>query len=271
MYQPQTQVFEGWCHHQSQFCAVCDHYAQLSRGGRPKKTKSCGRPAAVSFRSAIKRIRNIAIPTLLPDGVERVEPSSPESSSLSELSCSLCKGLVNQAVELTSCRSLVCSDCLVEELESSQNLVCPVCKQDHLENFSTIQEASSLVVNVLRDLSVRCKFCSSQVKFSDYCAHIKSSCKQHTAAVVTLEDVLSRPLDSPLLPAEQQLQARQTRRSLVASPDDNVLRVKTGGQVTKLQMHCITNSLCNMTIQPMTFVQVRQPRLTSKYFLPPLL
>ena len=89
----------------------------------------------------------------------------------------------------------------------------------------------------------------------------KSSCKQHTAAVVTVEDMLSRPLDSLLLPAEQQL---LTRRSLVTSLEDNVLKVKTGGQVTKLLIHPTTNSLCIITIQPMTFVHVRQPRLTNK-------
>ena len=231
VYKPQVQVFNQWCHHHDHYCAVCDHFGKLSIGGRPKKVKRVGRPATVSFRSAIKHIRSIAPPTLLPDGVKHIEAVSPKSSNLSELKCALCDDLVNQPVELSSCRKLACSECLAQKIEATESLNCPVCSQNHLENFTTIREASSLVLNVLKELPIKCQSCSSQVSLGEYTAHLRSSCNQHTAEVITVEDVLMRPMDSPLQPAEQQLQASLARRSMATSPDDSILRVKTGGQV----------------------------------------
>ena len=53
---------------------------------------------------------------------------------------------------------------------------------------------------------------------------------------------------------------RLARRSLATSPDDSVLKVKTGGQV----MNFCTCRIHHTFTQPMTFVQVCQPRTTSK-------
>ena len=63
--------------------------------------------------------------------------------------------------------------------------------------------------------------------------HAKGDCTTHTRQVSSdssVEDVLRRPLTSPLIPVEQKLQTSLARRSMSGSPED-VLQMKTGGRV----------------------------------------
>lgn len=60
--------------------------------------------------------------------------------------------------------------------------------------------------------------------------------------MVTVQDVMQRPLDSPLLPSEEHLQSRLAKRSLASSPEDSVLKVITGGQVTNCALHINVNT-----------------------------
>ena len=230
VYKPQKKAVDLWCLHESP-CAVCEHYTKLSKGGRPRKARSTGRPTSDGYRAAIKRIRHIAPPTLCPDGVKQACIVVAETSSSTELQCPLCLNLLDRPVELLACRKLVCSECLVQRVEASESVICPVCNQKHLDNFSSIQEVSSLVSLVLRELVIRCHLCLAEIKYGEYAEHISNGCKEHTLDVTTVEDILSKPLDCPLLPSEQQLQTQLTKRSLATSSEENILRVKTGGQV----------------------------------------
>ena len=64
--------------------------------------------------------------------------------------------------------------------------------------------------------------------------HAKSGCTTHTRQVsldTSVNDVLRKPLTSPLMPVEQKLQISLVRRSMSGSPE-GVLQMKTGGRVS---------------------------------------
>ena len=52
-----------------------------------------------------------------------------------------------------------------------------------------------------------------------------------TAQDTTVENILSQSLSTPLTPVELRLQSKLAKRSLATSPDDHILKIKTGGQV----------------------------------------
>lgn len=70
-----------------------------------------------------------------------------------------------------------------------------------------------------------------------YSAHIDSSCQSCSSSSqdspdTSIDEIMSRPLSTPLTAVEQKLQSRLAKRSLAASPEENVLKIKTGGQVS---------------------------------------
>ena len=75
-----------------------------------------------------------------------------------------------------------------------------------------------------------CRECDRVVKVS---AHRTNSCNSSPASPPQLrvQDVLRRPLNAPLTPVEKKLQANLAMRSLAGSPEDKILKIKTGGQV----------------------------------------
>lgn len=232
IYKETKKIFSKWDVHMEVACSVCDHFSKLSKGGRPKKSKGGGRPPLVGYRSAVTHVRKIAPPTFLPVADPLLSLTTPEPSTINDLKCPVCTKIVDRPIELSTCGKLICSECLAARIESACSLTCPLCDDDHLKNFTTIRAASSLVINVLKQLRVNCKSCSTVVHLANYIPHIDSGCKHYREALITVQDVMQKPLDSPLLPSEEQLQSRLTKRSLATSPEDNILRVKTRGQVT---------------------------------------
>ena len=233
IYEEQRHIFPSWsAHNESSTCPVCTHYSRLSSGGRPKKNKSTGRPPSTGYKSAVTYIREIAPTSLFP-------PDTPfeviQTDTLSNLMCPVCSMVVDKPIELSLCRTVLCSECLATTIAKNRSLICPVCNVGHLNDFTTaIQEPSPLVMNILRQAKVNCKSCKLVVQLGNYIPHLDSQCARHMETLVTIQDVLQRPLDSPLHPSEQQLQSRLTKRCLASSPEDNVMRVKTGGQVSAL-------------------------------------
>ena len=167
------KVFSAWGPHTEVACSVCDHFDLLSKGGRPKKLKSTGRPPLIGYRSAVTHTREITPPTLLPLDT-KLDLNTMETETAKELKCPMCRNVVDQPIELSTCGNIVCSECLVSSLESTCSLVCPLCEDDHLKDFKTIRAASSLVMNVLKQLRVHCKSCLSAVSLVDYIPHNNS-------------------------------------------------------------------------------------------------
>ncbi len=233
-YQHRTAVFEDWCSHLDDSCAVCQHFNLILRGGRPKKAKRTpGRPPTISTRYCIERIREVAPPPLIPPhqpiSVCEVHVHLP----LSELNCPICCDLLNQPVELVTCRSTVCAECLCTWVQYNQ-FVCPCCYDNHLKDFSTIKQAAPLVVTSTGSLCVVCGKCKNHMQLSTYKDH---HCRPLTPVVspnTSVEDILHQPLSAPLTPIEQKLQTRLARRSLT---EESVLQLKTGGKVKHNAAH----------------------------------
>ena len=67
-----------------------------------------------------------------------------------------------------------------------------------------------------------------------YSQRIDGGCKSHHNSHshdTSVEEIVNQPITTPLTSVELKLQSKLTRRSLAASPEENVLRIKTGGQV----------------------------------------
>ena len=133
-----------------------------------------------------------------------------------------------------SCQSVVCAECLCSWIQHSSDLACPCCYDHHLREYSTgIRSASTLILHLLGSLCVICGRYQSHVQLDAHTDHAKGGCTTHTHRVSSdssVEDVLRRPLTSPLTPVEQKLQTSLARRSMSGSPED-VLQMKTGGRV----------------------------------------
>lgn len=72
------------------------------------------------------------------------------------------------------------------------------------------------------------------MQLDSYNDHAKSGCTTHTCQVssdTSVNDVLQKPLTSPLMPVEQKLQTSLAWCSMSGSPED-VLQMKTGGRVS---------------------------------------
>ncbi len=148
----------------------------------------------------------------------------PGSSSLGELTCRLCNGLVNCPIELCVCRLIVCSKCLTDNIEQVASLKCPVCNQN-IDEFESVRESvrsvPSLVTRVLDELPIVCVLCSAHTRLARYRDHIQSKCKQHVLKVTTVDEVLSKPLHSPLLPTEEMLHTQLTKRYMATSSEEH--------------------------------------------------
>ena len=236
-YQHRTELFTEWCEHRDGSCNVCQYYDSLRRGGRPRKgQRTPGRPSHNSPRYCSQNILAIAPPSFVL--AHHNNPSICEEHQvvdLKELYCPICCDILQSPVELVDCRAVVCAECCCSWLQHCDETSCPCCYSDHLKDFSTVRPASKLVLSLLGGLCVICGECCRHVRMKDYSQHIiiDGGCKTHhnSHPKDSVEEILSRPVTTPLTSVELKLQTKLTRRSLAASPEENVLRIKTGGQV----------------------------------------
>lgn len=157
-----------------------------------------------------------------------------QSLTLKEVICPVCCEVLNRPVELVTCGSLVCVQCLCLWLQHKGELECPCCYGDHLREYTTIVKPATLVLRLLGSLCVICSKCQRHVKLGEYKDHTESGCTSYCHEVspdTSIDDILRQPLISPLTSVEQKLQTSLARRSLSGSPEENVLHLKTGGKV----------------------------------------
>ena len=231
-YTPRLVQFDGWVSHTDDECGVCSHIASVQRGGAKKKSKG-GRPAEGGCQSVIRHIMSIAPPSFFPSASSSSQIYSADGGSpvtLADLECPICLNILDRPLELTTCGSIVCADCCCEWLKVANTLSCPCCYGDHLRTFSTIRSGPTLVLKLVGGLQTECRECNQVVKVANYHAHNCDTCTQ-SPSEVRVEDVLQRPLSVPLTPIERKLQSSLARRSMATSPEENILQIRTGGQV----------------------------------------
>ena len=261
-YTHQTIPFNEWSEHvPGGSCCVCRHYSMIQKGGRPKKMKCTpGRPATTSPRYCVQHIEAVAPhPLICPEDVTPHICQDHQIVHLRQLQCPICCDVLQRPIELMECRSLVCMKCC-----QSPDTNCPCCYGDHLRDFTTARPASSLILSLLGDLCVICEQCKGHVKLSTYHQHVHSGCQSCYASPSSVDDVINRPLSAPLTPVEHRLQTCLAKRSMAISPEENILKIKTRGQVITCTCIKIVAIISNTyQSQPLCFVQVTQPRVTS--------
>ena len=201
-----------WEAHTPSQCSVCTRPA--GSRGRLKKPRRPGRPKNVSLRTIVTHIKSIS-----PEPTRSITTQHVAQ----ELICPICLEVVNQPIELTTCSSIVCAECLCSWLCTLQSLSCPCCYSEHLEDYSTIVVVQKVLL-ALRQAEPSTPATSHQTT---------------SPPPDPLDQILQRPADSPLSPLEQELQTALVKRSLSTCDKGNVLRLKTGGQVST-RMQCKT-------------------------------
>lgn len=235
-YKHRTIVFEGWGEYDDDSCSVCQHFESVQKGGHPKRAHhTTGRPRNDSPRYCIQ---DIALPALMsaqhPDVVVCKEHQVVD---LREIECPICYNTLQRPVELVDCSTMVCTDCCCTWLEYNTNTNCPCCHGDHLCSFSSIRQASPLILSILASLCVVCGKCGEHIRQDTYSENVDSSCQgcsntsTQDSPDTSIDEIMSRPLSTPLTAVEQKHQNRLAKRSLAASPEENILKIKTGGQV----------------------------------------
>ena len=197
-----------------------------------------GRPPSKSPRYCIQQILKIAPSTFVLE--HHTTPricDVQQVVELEELQCPICCDILRSPVELTDCRSVVCAECCCSWIDYCEDTSCPCCYSDHLKDFNTVRPASQLLLTLLGGLCVICSVCERHVRLELYNQHIHNGCQiYHNSPPqdTTIDEILSRPITIPLTSVEQKLHIKLAKRALASSPEENVLKIKNGGQV-----HCL--------------------------------
>ena len=111
----------------------------------------------------------------------------------------------------------------------------------------------------MEGLLVSCT-CGETVRNGQYRAHAagESTDMESSVAkgrVMTIPNILSQPHNSALTPLERELQTTLVKRPLATSPEENVIQLKTGGQVYTMECALYTShknsiSACDLDESP---------------------
>ena len=193
---------------------MCVRLTSSLKGGRPKKTSALtrGRPPNVTYTTVMQHIRHISSPT---DTMHNTNVSLHTFHALydQELTCKICMDRLTAPIELHPCQFLVCGECCYQWLAVSKSFNCPGCYGDHLHDLNTVRPASRVIHTLLQEIQERENGSAGISEFS---------------AIAT---VMKAPVNAPLTSLEEKLLTNLVRRSMSQSTE-NVLRVKTGGQVS---------------------------------------
>ena len=244
-YEHKTSVFVGWCEHREGSCSVCQQFELIKKGGRPKKVQhTAGCPRNDSPRYCIQKIRAIAPPAIVPTLNSNLTICEEHKHiNQKELQCPICYDLLQSPVELVNCGTVVCAECCCKWLRENTNINCPCCYSNHLLDFHTVRSASPLLLGLLASLCVICVKCGSHMRMDTYSKHVDTGCQTCSTSAsqdspdMSVDNILSRSLSTPLTPVEVRLQTRLAKQSLAASPEDNILKIKTGGQVILMHIN----------------------------------
>ena len=252
--QEHNRVVFQWHAHSGEDCTICIHIQSQLKVGKKKKPLR-GRPQKESIRALILHTRKSAPPILGPTSVKCINTQD-------DLTCPICTEIVQRPIELTTCSSIVCCECLVQWLHITQDVQCPCCYSDHIRTSSTIRSASTLIQNLLGRVEVVCEKCGMSAKLANYNSHTCSVSKPAVCKELPVEAILNKGLDEPLTPIEERLKSNLTRRAISQS-SQSLLSIKTGGQVRYTNMYKYITSKDTHTIQPITLVPVPSPRVSS--------
>ena len=183
---------------------------------------------------------------------------------LKELRCPICCDTLHSPVELANCRAVVCAECCCSWLCHRDETRCPCCYEDHLQDFTTVRPACQLLLSLLGALCVICGECGGHVRQEDYSQHVDGGCTTHLDSPShdnIVGEVLNRPITIPLTSVELKLQSKLAKRSLAASPEENVLKIKTGGQV---HVHCMQECIAKYTTQNIILIIAPYIRTSSR-------
>ena len=229
---PDCTLFEWRIHNTEITCTVCDHFAATAEPGRKKKErKNRGRLQGETPAQTIHELAKVAGKSL----VQGVHPSRLLGAQVQESNvlCCACKCILNTPVQL-SCDHLACKQCVQQQLVAmGPKATCPGCDQHF--NSTHLSKCPTVVTGIIENLRVRCQHeCRIPVMLQDLQTH-EESCSAgnlesppSALADVTLDEVMSVPLNKPLSPDEEVVCTRLVKRATSGSKS---LVLKTGGQV----------------------------------------
>ena len=146
-------------------CRICSHLTKYAKGGRPKKPQFFSTPT--SREVIVWQLHSVAPPSILLDDRSRLAITSPPRSllSISDLSCILCRRVLDRPIFLTTCASLVCLQGCCSALDnSSEEVMCPCCNGDHIHDIQTVVPPTAVVTKAIAGLEVRYSECSCKVR-----------------------------------------------------------------------------------------------------------
>ena len=202
-----------WIPHDDNHCDVCD---VLSKGGRPKKSKSGGRPSLLTshIRSVACSFPSFSLYQVI------------DKSYIDNITCHLCNVAVNEPIEVLPCKSLICCSCLLSHLKNLMGtFCCPGCDENHVLVPSSFSKMSQVAEKMMKNMIVKCNKCYRPVKLSIS----QNPCSQHTDE--SLLQLVSHPLESMPTTFEKQIATRVITR-LLHHNDSTVLSLPTGGKVS---------------------------------------
>lgn len=216
-----------WMPHSDSFCTVCDG---KSKGGRPKKLTSSGRPSLLQTH-----IHSVAC-SLPKFTLQQIVDTTYNEN----ITCNLCNNAVNDPVELP-CRTLVCTSCILAHLNKEvATFSCPGCLEEHNTDTSSFSQLSPVVEKMLLNMIVRCGECHQKVKL----LNINKNCVCHiNDQHETLTAVAKQPLEASPTQLEKQVATNvlsrlfhQNSSSIITLPSNR--QVSTVKSQLAIPLHC---------------------------------
>jgi hypothetical protein len=113
--------------------------------------------------------------------------------TLDELTCSICRNVLDQPIELTKCGSVVCASCISRWLlECDESLPCPCCHRT-LYNTEDIRRAQAVIQQLLGGLQVSCT-CGETVSNE---LHMKgeNDTDGNLPEVASIHEIIAQPIN----------------------------------------------------------------------------
>ena len=205
-----------WLPHDDVSCSVCDC---LSKGGRPKRKISSGRPTHI--QQHIKSVASV-IPVFnlsqLVDDKYKVD-----------VTCNQCNLAANKPVEIIPCKAILCCSCCVS-LATQAKFNCPSCSIPHNSALTTFTRPSSRVEKLFKELLMKCEKCECKVKLE----WIEKECAYHREhQSLTLQDIVNQPQALEREPSNLEKRAAMKVMSrMLHQSDSATVTFSTGGRVS---------------------------------------
>jgi phage FluMu protein Com len=134
----------------------------------------------------------------------------------SEVACHHCNKMLETPIELP-CTHHACAACVKDRLLTSNSLVSPHCNAEHPLEFSSVFAPSTLLLQLLGKVQVRCTLCGRGLLAEAAERHIKSKCTAHTITSLSLNTIKKQPVNTPLSAEEKEISNFVDRRLVAGS------------------------------------------------------